>query len=374
MSTPALASRAPSPAPLSIGQASLLVAEREIISQVRSKAFLVSQIITILFVAGGIVAMGLFGGGEDEPEVAVVDAGQAAQLIPSEGLDRVEAVDMAAAEELLRGGDIDAIITADADSPVGLQVIGLDSEPTEVAQMLSAAPSLVTLEGENDGTLRMVVAMLFGLVFMMLSITSGMMIVQNTIQEKQSRIVEILLSSITAQSLLAGKVLGNSVLAIAQAVVIASAAAAALMLSGQQDVLDMLTVPMLWFVLFFVPGFVLIAAMFAAGAALVSRQEDSGAVVTPTMMLSMIPYFVVVFFHDTPLVMTIASYVPFSAPVAMPLRMFFNEAMWFEPILALAILLTSAVVFMLLAARIYSRSLLRTGQRVPLREALGSGG
>ncbi|WP_272896866.1 ABC transporter permease [Nesterenkonia sp. PF2B19] len=146
------------------------------------------------------------------------------------------------------------------------------------------------------------------------------------------------------------------------------------MLSGQQDVLDMLTVPMLWFVLFFVPGFVLIAAMFAAGAALVSRQEDSGAVVTPTMMLSMIPYFVVVFFHDTPLVMTIASYVPFSAPVAMPLRMFFNEAMWFEPILALAILLTSAVVFMLLAARIYSRSLLRTGQRVPLREALGSGG
>ncbi|MDS2173193.1 ABC transporter permease [Nesterenkonia sp. CL21] len=374
MSTPALASRAPSPAPLSIVQASLLVAEREIISQVRSKAFLVSQIITILFVAGGIVAMGLFGGGKDEPEVAVVDAGQAAQLIPSDGLEQVEAVDMAAAEELLRGGDIDAIITADADSPVGLQVIGLDSEPTEVAQMLSAAPSLVTLEGENDGTLRMVVAMLFGLVFMMLSITSGMMIVQNTIQEKQSRIVEILLSSITAQSLLAGKVLGNSVLAIAQAVVIASAAAAALMLSGQQDVLDMLTVPMLWFVLFFVPGFVLIAAMFAAGAALVSRQEDSGAVVTPTMMLSMIPYFVVVFFHDTPLVMTIASYVPFSAPVAMPLRMFFNEAMWFEPILALAILLTSAVVFMLLAARIYSRSLLRTGQRVPLREALGSGG
>ncbi|MGQ7787645.1 ABC transporter permease [Nesterenkonia sp. K-15-9-6] len=370
MSSPALAS----PAPLSIGQASLLVAEREIISQVRSKAFLVSQIITILFVAGGIVAMGLFGGGDDDPEVAVVDAGQAAQLIPSDGLEQVGADDMAAAEELLRGGDVDAIITADADSPVGLQVIGLDSEPTEVAQMLSAAPSLVTLEGENDGTLRMVVAMLFGLVFMMLSITSGMMIVQNTIQEKQSRIVEILLSSITAQSLLAGKVLGNSVLAIGQAVVIASAAAAALMLSGQQDVLDMLTVPMLWFVLFFVPGFVLIAAMFAAGAALVSRQEDSGAVVTPTMMLSMIPYFVVVFFHDTPLVMTIASYVPFSAPVAMPLRMFFNEAMWFEPILALAILLTSAVVFMLLAARIYSRSLLRTGQRVPLREALGSGG
>ncbi|MDZ5077668.1 ABC transporter permease [Nesterenkonia sp. HG001] len=362
-----------SPAPLSVGQASLLVAEREITSQVRSKAFLISQLITILFVAGGIVAMGLFGGGEDDaPEVAVVDAGQAAEALPSDGLERVEAADMAAAEELLRDGDVEAIITADAHSLVGLQVIGLDSEPADVAQLLSASPTLSTLEDESDGGLRMVVAMLFGLVFMMLSITSGMMIVQNTIQEKQSRIVEILLSSITARSLLAGKVLGNSVLAIGQAVVIAAAAAAALMLSGQQDVLDMLTVPMLWFVLFFMPGFVLIAAMFAAGAALVSRQEDSGAVITPTMMLSMIPYFVVVFFHDNSLIMTIASYVPFSAPVAMPLRMFFNEAMWFEPILALAVLLAAAVAFMLIAARVYSRSLLRTGQRVPLREALGS--
>jgi len=196
------------------------------------------------------------------------------------------------------------------------------------------------------------------------------MIVQNTVQEKQNRIVELLLAAISARALLAGKILGNAVLALGQAMVLAAAASVGLMLSGQQEVLDMLTVPMLWFVVFFLPGFVLVAAMFAASASLVSRQEDTGTVITPAMMLVMAPYFVVVFFFDNALVMTIASYVPFSAPVAMPLRMFFNESMWFEPLLSLAILALTTLLVIRLAAGIYSRSLLRTGQPVSLRTAM----
>lgn len=183
--------------------------------------------------------------------------------------------------------------------------------------------------------------------------------------------MELLLAAISARALLAGKILGNSALALGQAVVLGAAAAAGLMLTGQQEVLDILTVPMLWFVVFFIPGFVLVAAMFAASASLVSRQEDSGTVITPTMMLVMAPYFVVVFFYNNTLAMTIASYVPFSAPVAMPLRMFFNEAMWFEPLLALGVLVLFTALVMWLAAKIYSRSLLRTGQPVSLKTALG---
>ncbi|HLS15382.1 MAG TPA: ABC transporter permease, partial [Beutenbergiaceae bacterium] len=189
-------------------------------------------------------------------------------------------------------------------------------------------------------------------------------------QEKQSRIVEILLSAVPARALLAGKVLGNTVLAVGQAAAIAAVAVLGLLLTGQGDLLDMLTAPIVWFVVFFLFGFVLVAAMFAAGASLVSRQEDSGTVMSPTMMLVMAPYFVVIFFGDNRLAMTIASYVPFSAPVAMPVRMFMNEAEWWEPLLSLGVLVAAAALVIALASKIYSRSLLQTGSRVSLRQAL----
>ena len=167
--------------------------------------------------------------------------------------------------------------------------------------------------------------------------------------------------------------IGNTVLAVGQTAAIAAVAVLALMLTGQGELLDMLTGPIVWFVIFFLVGFVLVAAMFASGAALVSRQEDSGAVMMPTMMLIMAPYFVVIFLGENTLAMTIASYVPFSAPVAMPVRMFLGEAGWWEPVLSLGILGLSAALTTALAARIYANSLLRTGPRVSLKAALGRG-
>lgn len=359
--------------PLATGPAALLVAEREISTQLRSKAFLISLGVMVVLVIGGLVGMNLVNSGDDGQEpVAVVNLQGDASTLEAAGLEPQGASSEEEAEALLREGEVEAIITSDSSSPAGLRVIGLDEEPTTIAGMLAITPTTEVLEpAGTEGPLRAVVALGFGLVFMVVALGSGMMIVQNTIQEKQNRIVELLLAAISARALLAGKILGNSALALGQAVVLGAAAAAGLMLTGQQEVLDILTVPMLWFVVFFIPGFVLVAAMFAASASLVSRQEDSGTVITPTMMLVMAPYFVVVFFYNNTLAMTIASYVPFSAPVAMPLRMFFNEAMWFEPLLALGVLVLFTALVMWLAAKIYSRSLLRTGQPVSLKTALG---
>lgn len=363
-------------APLSTGSATLLVAEREISTQVRSKAFLISLVVLVAVVVGGIVAMSFFGGDDDQDAVPAAVVGlepAAAEGLEEAGVEPTVSASMDEAEELLRDGEVEAIIVSDADSPAGVRVVGLDSEPTDVTQLLALTPTVEVLEeGDADETMRFLVAAAFGAVFMFVGMGSGMMIVQNTIQEKQNRIVEILLAAISARALLGGKILGNSVLALGQAVVLGAAAVVGLLITGQQDMLDILTVPMLWFVLFFIPGFVLIASMFAAGASLVSRQEDSGTVVTPTMMLLMAPYFVVVFFGDNPTAMAFASYVPFSAPVAMPARMFFNEAQWFEPLLALGVLALTTLLMTALAAKIYSRSLLQTGQRVSLKAALSS--
>ncbi|HCX85324.1 MAG TPA: sodium ABC transporter permease [Micrococcales bacterium] len=377
--TPATGSGRPErPRPLTTAQATTLVAEREILTQVRSKSFIISTLITVVLIFGGIVAAQLVGGsgfgGGDTPSVAVVDgvptdayeaAADAGTLTPQGVPDR------AAAEELLRDGDVDAALVPSAQAPGGFVVLGLDSEPGSVVTALTVAPQVELLEPQttSDG-LRYLVALAFGLVFMISALGSGSMIMQNTITEKQSRIVEILLAAVPARALLAGKILGNSVIGVGNAVVMAAAAALGLVVTGQTELLDMLTAPMVWFVVFFVFGFVLVASIFAAGASLVSRQEDAGSVMTPAMMLIMIPYFGVAFFGTNATVMTVLSYIPFSAPVAMPTRLFFGDAVWWEPLASLAILVLCTLAVVAVAARIYTGSLLRTGARVKVRDAL----
>src|SRR5690606_21273374 len=112
-----------------------------------------------------------------------------------------------------------------------------------------------------------------------------------------------------------------------------------LIVTGQTEVLAGLGAPVLWFAVFFLFGFVLLASLYSAAAAMVSRQEDIGSTTMPLMMLVMAPYFLVIFFNDNPVVMTVLSYVPFSAPVGMPVRLFVGEAQWWEPLVSLVILI-----------------------------------
>jgi len=183
-------------------------------------------------------------------------------------------------------------------------------------------------------------------------------------------VVEILISAIPTRSLLAGKVIGNTVLAMGQVIGLAAIVIVGLTVTGQTALLTGLGVAVVWFAVFFLFGFILLAALFAAAAAMVSRQEDIGATTTPITMLIMAPYMLVIFFNDNPLVMTIMSYVPFSAPVGMPMRLFLGEAQWWEPLLSLLVLIATCVGAILVGARIYDRTLLRMGSRVKLMEAL----
>ena len=84
----------------------------------------------------------------------------------------------------------------------------------------------------------------------------------------------------------------------------------------------------------------------------------------------MIPYFGVIFLRDNDLVLAIMSYLPFAAPVGMPMRVFLGTAQWWEPLLSLAILLATTVVVILIGSRIYANGLLRMGGQVKLKDAL----
>lgn len=358
------------PARPSTPRLALMVAEREVVTQVRTKSFIISTSILLGVVLISIVAGALFSGREGEdPKVAVV--GSAAAVVEAaDGLEAVPAADERAAEQLVRDGDVAAAAVPDG-SPLGYRLVALDGQPRAVVEALSVTPEVELLDpsGADEG-LRYLVSFGFGLVFLMSAAGFGATIAQSTVQEKQSRVVEILLSAVPSRALLAGKILGNSLLAFGQTAAIAAMAVLGLVLTGQDDVLTVLGAPLVWFVGFFLVGFVLLAAMYAASASLVSRLEDVNTVLTPAMMVTMLPYFGVIFFNDNPVVLTILSYVPFSAPVAMPMRLFLGDAAWWEPLVTLAILVVTCIAMIALGAKIYERSLLRTGARVKLGEVL----
>ncbi len=361
--------RAERPARPSTVRLALMVAEREVVTQVRTKSFIISTSILLGAVLISIVAGALLSGRETTTRVAVV--GDAAAAVGAvEGFEPVDAADEDAARRLVRDGEVTAAVVPD-DDVLGYRVLALDEPPAGVVAALSVAPAVELLEpsGTDEG-LRYLVAFGFGLVFLMSAAGFGATIAQSTVQEKQSRVVEILLAAVPSRALLAGKILGNSVLAFAQTAAIAAMAVLGIVLTGQDEILTALGSPLVWFVGFFLVGFVLLAAMYAASASLVSRFEDVNTVLTPSMMITMIPYFGVIFFNDNTTVLTVLSYVPFSAPVAMPMRLFLGEAAWWEPLLALAILLVTCVAVIALGAKIYERSLLRTGARVRLGEVL----
>ena len=360
------------PAP-SFARSVWLVAAREIQARLRSKAFLISTGILLLISIGSVVAGGIASQNQTAPKVAVV--GSAAQVVEqTESFTVVKADDAPTAEALVRAGTVSAAVVPStrADALLGVRIIALDSPPLGVLAALSVTPAVSLLEptSRQSGGLVYLVSLSFGLVFFMSAITFGSTIAQSVVEEKQTRVVEILMTTIPVRALLGGKVVGNSIMAFGQIVAIGLLVAIGMATTGQFGLLGTVGPSIVWFAVFFAFGFVMLAALFAATASMVSRQEDVGSATSPVLFLVMIPYFLVIFFNDNPTVLAIMSYIPFSAPVGMPMRIFLGTAAWWEPLLSLAILLASTAVVILLGSRIYSNSLLRMGARVTLRQAL----
>jgi ABC-2 type transport system permease protein len=358
------AGTAPPRASGSFWSAVSLVAQREIRQQVRTRGF---------WIGFGVFVVGLFAisvlpgiiGGDSAPAVATVGP-EAAQAVAATELDGRPVDDIEEARALVRSGEVAAAVV-DADN--GVRVIALTHEPTDVLAELSSPPPVELLEPDVvDDRVLYLAAFVFGLVFVIFAM-SGIGIAQSVVIEKQTRIVEILAATVPVRALLTGKIAAFSLLVFGQVAGLAALAPIALR-AGDQGVLLRLIAPAIgWFVPFFLLGFVLLAAMWAVAGALVSRMEDLSSTSSIIMLLVMAPYFGVAFFLDDDTVLTVLSYVPFSAAVAMPVRMFAGEVQVWEPLLSMGILAVSLVVCVLVASRLYSGSLLQTGTRVRLRGA-----
>ena len=351
-----------------------IVAKREIVVRCMSKSFIISTLITLAVMFLAVVFTPQIGKWMDGGATTVATTTDLApQLRNLPNVTVVEVADPEAARSAVLSEDAKAAVVPDASNPLGIEVLSLRDAPTGLLSSLSVSPNVQLLDpNAPHPALRYFLGVGFGMVWMMAAIVFGMGIANSVVEEKQTRIVEILLASISSKALLTGKIIGNSAAALAQILAIAATVLGGLAINGSVLPVADLVWPIVWFVVLFLFGFVMIAALYAAAAALVSRTEDLNTSLQPLTWLVMLPYLGVAVGTSNPLAMTVMSYIPFSAPVAVPVRIFLGQSAGWEPFASLALLVLTTVATVWFAARIYDRGLLRTGKPMKWREAIAA--
>lgn len=206
----------------------------------------------------------------------------------------------------------------------------------------------------------------------------GQMIAVGITTEKNSRVMELIVSSISSVQHLFGKVLAFFAIAILQTAIFLAVAAFNLMTPDNRDFfkrwgVDPSAVPAslyVYFVLFFVLGFFLYAVLYAMIGSLTSRMEEAGQAAMPVVLLLLIAFYIAIFGINAPhsAVVTAASFIPFFTPMVMFLRIgMANPAGW-EIALSLVLLIATSLGVGWLAARVYRVGVLMYGKRPSVRE------
>lgn len=214
----------------------------------------------------------------------------------------------------------------------------------------------------------MISALLSSLVYSSQSLTSGV------VEEKSSRVVEILLTKIGVVPLLAGKMIGIGLITLAQLLVIGGAGLLGFTVVDGWSLLELeVGSALLWFLLWFLLGYVIFATLNTILASTVSRQEDLSSAVMPLSVLQMI--LLVVSLYVTPNYLDEGwlrglSFVPLFSSYLMPMRFGLDSVQSWEMVLAAGIAVVTIPVLFWVATRVYCNNALRTGSKVSLHQSL----
>ena len=259
----------------------------------------------------------------------------------------------------------DALEDADA-SPDTVEALQ-DQHPVDAAPILPPDPDRDTKAAVALAAVLVLYGQLFGY---------GVWVATGVIEEKSSRVVEVLLSTIRARHLMAGKIAGIGTLGLLQLILIAIFAVTLATVTGAIDIpADSLSAAALtvgWFVL----GFSFYAALFAVAGALVSRMEELQNAIVPINLVVFASFFISIGAVDDPDsgIARVASLLPISSALAMPVRMVLGSATTWEIVASLAIVIGSTALLVPLAGRVYAGAILRTGARVKVRDAWRAAG
>lgn len=384
-----------------------LVARREVLERGRSRGYVISLIFTILLLGASFVLPVLFSSDSATLKVGVVQPEPAglrqlldAAAAPYQAKISVVAVpDRRAGEEALAAETISALldVPADLSSPGALvvqreadvrtrailssAVVALRQQAFLVEAGLSPAdfaaasqPPLVdALEPQTDEDESNFIFANGGIILMFIGIFSyGTWVLTGVVEEKQSRVVEVVLSTVRPRDLLMGKVFGIGLLALGQLVILVAVGIAAARLSNAVTLPATIPLTVAQFLFWFVLGFALYATALGFLGSLASRMEEASNASTPVTMVAIVSYFLSIFVASNDpdgAVATLLTFFPPAAPMVVPLRAALGAIQPWEFVLSAAITIAFIYALFSIGGRIYSGAVLQTGGRMKLRDA-----
>ena len=368
-----------------------LVAVRELRALLLSRMFLVGAGFTVAVVIAGFALSALFPSeplrvgilGPQPPgavETLLDGDGDVAVVELAPGTDPADALDRDDLDAVVVDGT--EIVMAERDDGIVARIGGAWAEARLVDGLTGAgvapevvadaiAPLSVTeLDPDTDRDTRVITGFVTVLILFVAIQMSGAYIMMGIMEEKGTRIVELLLSSIKARDLLLGKVLGVGIVGLIQIILLVTSFVVAAAVTGR-DVPSLQPATLAIGVAFFVVGYLLFGSLFAAGASLAPSQQDAQAALAPVSLVTMLSYFGAAAASAEPgsSFARIISFVPTVAPFAIPSRFAADEASGWDVAIGLAVAAATTAVVFQVAARVYVRSVMHTDRKLGWLEA-----
>lgn len=373
-----------------------LIARREIVTRLQQRGFVIGIAITLLIVVAVCVAPAFFDD-DDSPtryDVAVATSNpgltkalQAAkdpsftvhETSASEARAKVDKGDWDAAvlpgNRLLAEKSGDAVVGAVQRIWTNVSLVSnlrkAELSNAQISDALSVRPLTVSGTDSAEDGQRQAIALITVIVLFGQLISFCTWVAMGVVEEKASRVVEVILSAIRPLQLLTGKLLGIGILAAAQVLAIGVVALVAASAADTISIPASALVTVLVSFISFVLGYAFFAALSAALGSTVSRQEEVSGVLTPVTVALTLCYgasFVGTNDPDSTLSRVLSILPPVSS-IAMPGRIARGDVPVLDIVLAAVLLAAAAAGMLAVAARIYRASVLHSGTRVPLKTA-----
>ncbi len=260
---------------------------------------------------------------------------------------------------------------------------GLD--PQKIGQYMrpvGLATKKVTKRGvERDTGGTFVISWFLVLVLYMTVIFYGQIILRGVIEEKSSRMVEIVLSSMRPFQLMAGKILGIAAVGFTQYAIWALFGIAAARYSKNivtrffpaAAAFDMPTIPayiFVYFIIFFILGYFLYGTIYAGIGSMVNNEKEAQQLVMPVTMFLVVPLLIMAFVLRSPdsSVSVVLSLIPFFAPILMLLRICVLLPPFPQIAASIVFLVLTTILMIWISAKIYRVGILMYGKRPSLGE------
>ncbi|MGO1321144.1 MAG: ABC transporter permease [Galactobacter sp.] len=377
----------------------VIVALRELTDAVKRKSFLITTAAFVVVIAVGVSLFGYLSQRVDTQTVAVSSQAEAAVVESAQGIAKstdankhfkADVVDDPRAAVEAKDADLALVKDSDGWTLVGRTSISATSqgilsqaaEHTTVQERADAAgttwedltegaqltPELLDGDAERQN-MSFAVGYAFSLLFYLATILFGLPIGAAVVQEKSSRVVEILAATIPLRHLLAGKIVSATALALGQLALYVATGLVALALSpADLGFMGVVLSSSGWFLIFFVSGFLIVAAIYAALGAMAQKAEDLQSSQTPIMVIMMATLFVGMLAKDMWLL--IASFVPIVSSVAMPVRMLQTDVPLWETLVSFALSVATALILIRVGGKVFRLAVLNTAGALGWKGAL----